>query len=727
MTAASRTIDLSVTGMTCASCVSHVEKGLQALPGVQASVDLVNASARVLAPDTVSDADLVAAVESAGYQAQVKASASDAITSVEHRAFDPDFLRRFWVAVILGTPVVLISMVHHWQFRGWEYACAALSLPIAAWCAAPFHKVAYKQLRHGAFGMDALVSLGVLASWLGSVEWLLLQSAIGSAHVWFESAAAVTAFVLLGRMLEHRATRESGAAIRSLLTLAPRTAHVRDILGNISDVAVSEVSVGDSLLVKPGEAFPVDARVMSGTSSVDASMMTGESLPVDVAPGSDVVAGTINTTGALVVRATAIGEQTRLAQIAELVTAAQSRKAAIQKLADRISGVFVPVVLAIAAVTAIGWSLAGDYTTAFTAAISVLVVACPCALGLATPTALIAGIGRGARAGILISGADALEHARSIDTVVFDKTGTLTLGKLTVTAMHSYAPDINWAAVLAVASRSSHPVSMALAAYARTNATGTTTTIEAVSETAGTGIIGTVNGVQVRIGRMDYFGSDVSWNGNHDAAQSVVEQAMRDGDSVAAIVIGDSVAAVFTAADELRAESRSVVRGLAAAGITPWLVTGDHAGIAERIGAAVTIAPERIRAGVLPENKAEIVRNLQAQGHQVALVGDGINDAAALASATLGIAVGSGSDAAIAAGDITLLSGGISAVQSAIRLARKTLSTIRMNLAWAFAYNAVMIPLAVSGRLEPMFAGLAMAASSVLVVANSLRLRTTRL
>jgi Cu+-exporting ATPase len=688
---------------------------------------LVNASARVLAPDTVSDADLIAAVESTGYQAQVRASASEAIASVEHRAFDPDFLRRFWVAVILGTPVVLMSMIHHLQFRGWEYVCAAVSLPIAAWCAAPFHKVAYKQLRHGAFGMDALVSLGVLASWLGSVEWLLLQNSIGSANVWFESAAAVTAFVLLGRMLEHRATRESGAAIRSLLTLAPRTAHVRDILGNVTDVAVSEVSVGDSLLVKPGEAFPVDARVMSGTSSVDASMMTGESLPVDVAPGSDVVAGTINTTGALVVRATAVGEQTRLAQIAELVTAAQSRKAAIQKLADRISGIFVPVVLVIAALTAIGWSLAGEFTTAFTAAISVLVVACPCALGLATPTALIAGIGRGARAGILISGADALEHARNIDTVVFDKTGTLTLGKLTVTSIHAFAADINWAAVLAVASRSSHPVSMALAAYARAQGTGSASTVEAISETAGTGIVGTVDGVEVRIGRMDYFGTDVTWGAHQATAQAVVAQAERDGESIAAITIGNGVAAVFTAADELRPEARAVVRGLTAAGITPWLVTGDHAGIAERIGAAVTIAPERIRAGVLPEQKAQIVRELQSQGHQVALVGDGINDAAALASATLGIAVGSGSDAAVAAGDITLLRGGISAVQSSIRLARKTLGTIRMNLAWAFAYNAVMIPLAVSGQLEPMFAGLAMAASSVLVVANSLRLRTASL
>ena len=733
MTAATRTVDLSVTGMTCASCVSHVEKGLSSLPGVHASVDLVTASARVIAPDDVTNADLVKAVESTGYQAEVKESASQAITAVEQRAFDPDFLRRLWVAVLFGLPVVLIAMVPSLQFHNWELVSAALSLPIVVWAAAPFHRVAYRQLMHGAFGMDALVSLGVLASWIGSTEWLVLKDRIGDVHVWYESAAAVTAFVLLGRMLEHRATRESGAAIRALLTLAPRTAHLRDLFGGVRDVPVDEVQVGDTLLVNPGESFPVDATVYSGNSAVDASMMTGESLPIDVAYGSPVIAGTINTTGALVVRATAIGAQTRLAQIAELVTAAQSRKAAVQRLADRISGVFVPIVLAIAAVTAIAWCVVGDYATAFTSAISVLVVACPCALGLATPTALIAGIGRGARSGILISGAEALEQARTIDTVLFDKTGTITRGKLTVTQIDTFGRELNWAHVFAVASRSSHPVSMAVATYAKKQGADTTVAATAVSEAAGTGISGTVDGHVLRIGKLEYTdaaGNRVTARIPADiepAALAKLSAVQERGESLIAISIDDTLVAVGSAVDELRPESRAAIANLVAAGITPWLITGDHLSVATQIAAKVGIKAEHVRAGIAPEEKAHIVSEMRSTGAQVAMVGDGINDSAALAGATLGIAIGSGSDAAIAAGDITLLDGGISSVLAAIRLARKTLGTIRANLTWAFAYNVVMIPLAASGRLDPMVAGFAMAASSVLVVTNSLRLRTARL
>jgi Cu+-exporting ATPase len=676
VTAAPETVRLDIDGMTCAACVARVEKKLNRLDGVHASVNLASESATVRFDSGILGVDdLLAAVASAGYVA------APAQRVREQR--DP-WRRRLVVAGVLTAPLVAL-MLPPLQFGGWEWIALALSTPVVWWAGLPFHRTALLNLRHLAATMDTLVSLGTLSAW----AWSLVALLTGAGDTYFEVAAVITTLIVLGRTLEHRARRRSGAAIRALLELRPDEARVLRGSGEVR-VPVAELEKGERFVVRPGEKIATDGVVEEGESAVDQSMLTGESVPVDVRAGDEVAGATVNTYGRLVVRATKVGEETAIAQIARLVEEAQAGKANVQRLADRVSAVFVPLVLTLALATLAGWLLVtGDASDAFTAAVAVLIIACPCALGLATPTALMVGTGRGAQLGILIRGPEVLERTRRITTIVLDKTGTVTEGRMRLV---NELPDDVLRVVGAVEAASEHPVARAVAAAAHERF-GSLPVVAEFRSVSGRGARGVVEGRRVEIDR---------------------DGVAIDGVAAGTLVVEDSV----------KPTSRDAVQQFKALGLTPVLLTGDRAETARRVGDEIGV--EGVVAEVLPDAKADAVRKLQEAGEVVAMVGDGINDAPALAQADLGIAIGTGTDVAIEASDLTLVSGDLRAAADAIRLARQTLKTIKGNLFWAFAYNVAAIPLAVAGLLNPIVAAAAMAFSSVFVVTNSLRLRRFR-
>ncbi|MFM8973550.1 MAG: heavy metal translocating P-type ATPase [Actinomycetota bacterium] len=737
-------VDLDITGMTCAACAARIEQRLNALEGVIARVNFATEQAHVVAADTPVDA-LVAAVRAAGYDARPAprpGSAPTAATpSVAGSSDADDPLRtRLLVSAALTVPVVAMAMIPALQFRNWQWASLTLASPVVVWGGLPFHRAAWVNLRHRAATMDTLVSLGTLAAYGWSLWALFFGEAgrtgaatmAGMGHggegaggeIYLEVAAAVTVFILLGRWLEARAKRRSGAALRALLELGAKdVAVLRD--GTEVRVPVGELVVGDRFVVRPGEKIATDGVVEEGTSAVDASLLTGESVPVEVGPGSTVAGATVNAGGRLVVRATGVGEDTALARIARLVVEAQAGKAPVQRLADRVSAVFVPLVILVASGTLGGWLVTGHSATdAFTAAVAVLIIACPCALGLATPTALLVGTGRGAQLGILIKGPEILESTRAVDTVVLDKTGTVTTGRMSLAAV-TVAAGEDEAEVLrvvgAVEDGSEHPVGRAIAAAARDRAL-VLPAVEQFASLAGLGVEGTVEGRTVLVGRAELLGTrGLITPGALARAATAAEAAGRT--PVLAAWDG-RVRAVLAVADTVKPTSVAAIARLRELGLAPVLCTGDRERTA-RTGAAI-VGIDEVFAEVLPEGKVAVVDRLRAEGRVVAMVGDGVNDAAALARADLGIAMGSGTDVAIEASDLTLVRADLLAVPDAIRLARRTLATIRGNLFWAFAYNVAAIPLAVAGLLDPMIAGAAMAASSVFVVTNSLRLRRFR-
>jgi len=724
---AGQEVRLDITGMTCASCANRIERKLNKLEGVRASVNYATAAATVrFDPDAVDTGTLLAAVASAGYAASLPAPpAEEPAAGPEEPAEDRDLRRRLVVSAALALPVLVLSMVPPLQFQNWQWLALTLASPVAVWGAWPFHRAAVVNARHGASTMDTLVSLGIVAAYLWSLYALFLGGAgepgmrmefhllaeqgAGTSEVYLEVASAVTVFLLAGRWAESRAKRRSGAALRALLAMGAKDAAVlRD--GVEVRVPADRLVVGDRFVVRPGEKIATDGVVVSGSSAVDVSMLTGEPVPVEVGEGDRVTGASINAGGRLVVEADRVGESTTLAALGRLVTAAQSGKAPVQRLADRVSAVFVPVVLAVAVATLAVWLLVtGDVAAAFTSAVAVLVIACPCALGLATPTALLVGTGRGAQLGIVIKGPEVLESTRAVDTVVLDKTGTLTTGRMALVEVLGDRAALRLAA--AVEAASEHPIARAVVA----GHPGPLPEVEDFAAETGHGVRGTVEGHAVRVGRAE-VPAELA------AAVAVAEGA---GRTAVPVAVGGVVRAVLVVADTVRPSSAAAVAQLRALGLAPVMVTGDAAGAAAAVAREVGLDPDagEVVAGVLPEGKVEVVRELQARGRVVAVVGDGVNDAAALARADLGLAMGTGTDVAIEAGDITLVRADLAAAADAVRLARRTLSTIKVNLVWAFGYNVALIPLAALGFLNPLLAGLAMAASSVLVVTNSLRLR----
>ncbi|WP_030081430.1 heavy metal translocating P-type ATPase [Streptomyces baarnensis] len=731
--------DIAVAGMTCAACVRRVERKLGKLEGVTAEVNLATGRARVSHPSEVTPEELTSAVDAAGYTAHVVAPEPEHPARAGKEPDEEEARRereRLLVTTLLSVPVLVLSMVPALQFDNWQWLCFVLTAPVVTASAWPFHRRALSGLRHSTATMDTLVSLGVLASFGWSAYALFLGGAgmpdmrmpfslvpsasDGMAHVYLEAAVGVPLFVLLGRFLEGRARRGTGAALRSLARLAAKEVTVRRG-GADALLPIERLRIGDTFVVRPGERVATDGEVTEGSSAADLSLVTGESEPVEVGPGSPVTGGAVNMGGLLLVRVTAVGADTQLARITRLVTEAQAGKARAQRLADTVAGVFVPVVLALAATTLGFWLGAdADPQAAITAAVAVLVVACPCALGLATPTALMAATGRGARLGILVSGPQALEGLQHIDTVVLDKTGTLTSGHMSVGRV-TVAPDGPDAdAVMrlagAVEQGSEHPLGRAITACARRAAgDGDLPAVTGFLAIAGIGVRGTVEGREVEVLTPD--GVELP------AALRVARERADDVARTAVLVRVDGVpAAVVEVADLVRPGSYRAVDRLRRLGVRPVLATGDRAPVARAVAEDLGIA--EVHARRTPEDKAELVRRLRAEGRRVAVVGDGVNDAAALAGADLGIAMGTGTDAAIGAADVTLVRSDIEALADAVRLARHTLGTIRTNLVWAFGYNAVTMPLAMVGLLNPMVAAFAMSLSSVLVVANSLRLRT---
>jgi Cu+-exporting ATPase len=695
------TIELAISGMTCASCAHRIERKLNKLEGVRASVNYATEKALVEYGEGIAADDLLAAVAAAGYSAApVEAPVEDG----------PDPLRpRLLVAAVLTIPVVLIAMAIH--FPGWGWVTFALTTPVATWAAWPFHRAALSNLRHLATTMDTLVSLGVTVAYLWS-----LSSLLRGGHVYLEVAATVTTFLLAGRVLEHRAKRSAGEALRALLTLGAKQVSVLRGGAEVL-VPVETLAVGDLFVVRPGERIATDGVVERGNSAVDASLVTGEPVPVEVGPGSAVAGATLNAGGRLVVRVTRVGADTQLARIARLVEEAQNGKAAAQRLADRVSSWFVPAVIVAAVLTLLVWLLLGQgLHDALTAAVAVLIVACPCALGLATPTALLVGTGRGAQLGVLLRGPEVLESTRAVDTVVLDKTGTLTRGDLrlvSVTASGTTEAEVRRLAG-AVEDASEHPIARALAVPGAA--------VDDFAALPGLGARGVVEGHAVLVGRPGLLAEHgMPLDATLTAA---VDAAAEEGNTPVAVGWGGAAHGVLVVGDTLKDHAAEAVADLRRLGLEPVLLTGDHERAAHAVAAAVGI--DTVIAGVLPEEKAAEIRRLQEAGRRVAMVGDGVNDAAALATADLGVAMGSGADAAIAAGDLTLVRGDLRLVPTAVRLARATLHTIRANLAWAFGYNVVLIPLAALGLLDPMLAGAAMALSSLCVVGNSLRLRSFR-
>ena len=725
--------ELILGGMTCASCANRIERKLNKLDGVTATGNYATEKARVQA-EGVPTEDLIKAVEAAGYTATLPAAEREPDTEA------PDPLRqRLIVSAVLAVPVIAMAMVPALQFTNWQWLSLTLAAPVVVWGAWPFHRAAWTNLRHGTSTMDTLVSMGTLAALGWSLYALFFGTAgtpgmkhpfeltiarmDGSSNIYLEAAAGVTTFILAGRYFESRSKRQAGAALRALLDLGAKDVTV--LRGGVeTQIPVGDLAVGDVFLVRPGEKIATDGVVESGASAVDASMLTGESVPVEVAAGDAVVGATVNVGGRLVVKATRVGSDTQLAQMAKLVEDAQTGKAQVQRLADRISGIFVPVVIAIAAATLGFWlGTGGSVAAAFTAAVAVLIIACPCALGLATPTALMVGTGRAAQLGIIIKGPEILESTKRIDTVVLDKTGTVTTGEMTLLNV-VVADDENADDVLTVAGAleagSEHPIAEAITASAREK--GVLPDVEEFANAAGLGVTGTVDGRGVVLGRASLL---ADWSLTlPPKLEQAMSEAEHDGRTAVAVGWDGRARGVLVVADAVKPTSKQAVAELRALGLTPVLLTGDNEAAARKIAADVGI--EEVYAGVLPQGKVDVVERLQSEGRVVAMVGDGVNDAAALATADLGLSMGTGTDVAIEASDLTLVRGDLRAVGDAIRLSRRTLATIKGNLFWAFAYNVAAIPLAAAGLLNPMLAGAAMAFSSVFVVTNSLRLRRFR-
>ncbi len=709
-------VDLAITGMTCASCAARIEKRLNKLDGVAATVNFASEHAAVaFDPDQVRVADLIDAVEAAGYGAALPEAVTDEDPARPYRV-------RLLVAVVLTVPLVVFAWVDAARPPGWQWASLVLATPVAAYAGWPFHRAAATNARHGVATMDTLISVGTLAAWTWSTVVVLGGL---TTSIYFDTAGAITALILLGRYLEARAKRRSGAAIRALLELGAKEAHLlRD--GQEVLVPVEALTVGDRFVVRPGEKVATDGVVTSGTSAIDQSMLTGESVPVEVGPGDAVAGATVNTSGRLVVEATRVGSATALAQIARLVAEAQAGKAPVQRLADRISAVFVPIVMGVSALTLVGWLVVGGAATtaAFTAAVAVIVIACPCALGLATPTAIMVGTGRGAQLGIVIKGPEVLEQTRQVTTVVLDKTGTLTEGAMAVSAVVP-ADGVDEAELLRLAAgaedASEHPIARAIAAAGRERL-GELPAVESFTARAGLGVEAVVDGHGVVIGRPGLLADrGVSLPARLTAEADRLEAA---GSTVVGVAWDGEARGLVAVADRVKPTSRQAVADLRALGLTPVLLTGDNERTARAVAAEVGI--DRVLADVLPEEKAAEVARLQAAGEVVAMVGDGVNDAPALARADLGLAIGTGADVAIEASDITLVAGDLRTAADAIRLSRRTLRTIEGNLFWAFGYNVVAVPLAVAGVVNPIVAAAAMAFSSVFVVTNSLRLRRFR-
>ena len=738
-------LELDVKGMTCASCANRVERKLNEIDGVEATVNFATERAAVsFAPGAVDAGELLGAVESAGYEATLPAAAptpTAAPVEDEKDAELRDLRTRLLVAIALSVPIALIAMIPPLQFDYWQWLSLQLATPVVFWAGWPFHRAAWRNLRHGAANMDTLISLGTLAAWTWSVVALFFLDAgepgmrmtftlipeqgSGSSEVYFEVAAIVTTFILAGRYFEAKAKRRAGAALEALLELGAKDVALLDDDGNERRVPSEQLQVGDRFVVRPGEKLATDGVVEDGRSAVDASLLTGESVPVEVAPGDEVTGATVNAGGRLIVRATRVGADTALAQIARLVTEAQTGKAPVQRLADRVSAVFVPVVIAIAVATLGFWLGSGEGATyALTAAVAVLIVACPCALGLATPTALLVGTGRGAQLGLLIKGPEILESTREVDTIVLDKTGTVTSGEMSVREVvtaRGHDEEEALRLIGALENGSEHPIARAIA-VAASQRLGSLPDPEGFANNEGLGVEGIVAGRYVLVGRPQLL-ADRQLTIPTELDTALAAAADRGETAVAAGWDGE-VRAVIAVADTIKPTSADAVARLRALGLRPILLTGDNRRTAEAVAAEVGIA--EVIADVLPAEKARVIARLQAEGRTVAMVGDGVNDAPALASADLGLAIGTGTDVAIEASDLTLVSGDLRAAADAIRLSRRTLATIKGNLFWAFAYNVAALPLAMSGFLNPLIAAAAMALSSIFVVSNSLRLRRFR-
>ncbi|TSD93787.1 copper-translocating P-type ATPase [Skermania sp. ID1734] len=734
-------IELAIGGMTCASCAARIEKKLNKLDGVTASVNYATEKARVEYVGDISPDDFVATVQDAGYTAHLPAGpALDGQPDAGDTAqTDPtaSLRQRLLISVALTVPVIVLAMVPAAQFTNWQWLSLTLAAPVVVWAALPFHKAAWANLRHGTATMDTLISMGTLAAFgwsLYALFWgtagmpgmthpfeLTIARTDGTGNIYLEAAAGVTTFILAGRYFEARSKRRAGAALQALLELGAKDVAVRKN-GVEHRIPIEALAVGDEFVVRPGEKIATDGVVIEGSSAVDASMLTGESVPVEVGANDQVVGATVNVGGRLVVRASRIGGDTQLAQMARLVEDAQNGKAQAQRLADRISGVFVPIVIALAVATLGFWiGTGGSIAAAFTAAVAVLIIACPCALGLATPTALMVGTGRGAQLGILIKGPEVLESTRRIDTIVLDKTGTVTTGTMTLLDVITAAaeqPDEVLRLAGALEDSSEHPIAKAIADGAR-DKVGDLPDVEDFRNMEGLGVQGIVDGHAVLVGRQRLL---VDWaQPLPEDLQAAMRHAESEGKTAVAVGWDGTARAVLVVADAVKPTSAVAIQQLHELGLTPIMLTGDNVATASTIAAQVGI--DTVIAEVMPSDKVDTVKRLQRQGKVVAMVGDGVNDAAALAQADLGLAMGTGTDVAIEASDLTLVRGDLRAVPDAIRLSRKTLATIKGNLFWAFAYNVAALPLAAAGLLNPMLAGAAMAFSSVFVVSNSLRLR----
>jgi len=734
-------LELAVQGMTCAACAARIEKTLNEIDGVEAAVNYATETAMVAFDgDSQSQEKVLQTILSIGYSAR----------PVDDESFDENLSKslriaqiRLIVSLVFSVPVVLLSMVERFQFDGWQWWAMALAAPVVTWCAWPFHRTAFKNAMHGSSSMDTLISVGVIAATAWSVWAMVFGDALdtthsmggmsmdmsGQSHVYFEVGATVTAFILLGRFLEMRAKNSAGDALRSLLAMGAKYATVlRD--GQEVSIPASVVRLDDILVVRPGEKIAADGVVTEGISSIDMSMITGESVPVDVEPGDPVTSATVNQNGRLLIRATRVGSETTFARMAKLVRDAQATKAPVQKIADKVSSIFVPTVFAISLATLAAWMfIDGDSTKAFTAAVSVLIIACPCALGLATPTALMVGSGRAAQMGIVIKGIDVLQSTRRIDTVVLDKTGTVTTGHMTlagVSCVDGVGRDEALTFAAAVEKGSEHPIARAIVSAAEDEGLEIPALDEFMSM-PGVGATGRIGGIIITVGREEVFRERLV------IIPSVLKEALRQsrerGETAVVIAWDAQAKAILSVADQPKPTSPDAIAQLKLMGLAPILLTGDNEVTARAIADSVGIDTDEhhLYAGVLPDEKVNIVKDLQERGYAVAMVGDGVNDAAALAQADVGIAMGGGTDVAMQASDLTIVNGDLRSVPDAIRLSRATLRTIRTNVFWAFAYNVAAIPLAASGRMNPMWAGLAMASSSIFVVMNSLRLRRVRL